>query len=399
MEHLPVCFLKNCKSLTHVNRGKVGKTDKTLLWLTQDGMASEGLSEQKQRDWNKWLTASVGIATAIAGVIQFYYKEIFAPAKVPVNIALDLEIKPLDADPLLEKDIITALMHIRISNKGTKSVYLKSPTWTAFGMHRTWTTRDAGSFSIPNIPDALDAWCPKKTGQKSLSEADFVTCLNRSLAPLDQGGNSQEFTDRIELPLSTTQTANPREVIASGPVGKDRELKPGQEILSQVLIPVSKQPKYDYLEALISVPTVSGVSSDEADKIASAVFINLQPEEPAKGLQSDKKSRSKTYQKLRGFCLTKAKPASLVNSLNAFRLPRRTDGDSRSHPGEKTEGICYNSSTIPDGNFMERNSQFVRHVLKADELNRFGAQFYDSTFEVPLQLPKDSASSQQSTTP
>jgi hypothetical protein len=363
-------------------------------------MASEGLSEQKQRDWNKWLTASVGIATAIAGVIQFYYKEIFAPAKVPVNISLDLEIKPLDADPLLEKDIITALMHIKISNKGAKSVYLKSPTWTAFGMRRTWTTRDAGSFSIPSIPDSLDAWCPKKTGQKSLSEDDFVTCLNRSLAPLDQGGNSQEFTDRIELPLSTTQTANPRELIASGPVGKDRELKPGQENLSQVLIPVSKKPQYAYLEALISVPTVSGVSSDEADKIAAAVFINLQPEEPAKGPQSDKKPRSKTYQKLRGFCLTKAKPASLVSDLlNAFRLPRRTDGDYRSRPGEKTKGICYNSSTIPEGNFFDRTSQFFQHILTMNELNRFGAQFYDSTFEVPLQLPKDSASSQQSKTP
>ncbi len=66
----------------------------------------------------------MSVATAITGAIQFYYKEIFAPAKVPINIALDLEIKPLDAEPNHRRDIIPALMQIKISNTGHNSVYL-----------------------------------------------------------------------------------------------------------------------------------------------------------------------------------------------------------------------------------------------------------------------------------
>jgi hypothetical protein len=366
-------------------------------------MTSEGASEPQQRDWNKWLTASVGVATAIAGLFQFYYKEIFAPAKVPVNIALDLKIKPLKADPKNETDVIMAMMHIKVSNKGVKSVYLKSPTWTAFGMYRTGNPRDAGSFSIPTTPLSLAAWCPKMNSPKGgVSEDAFVSCLNQQLAPLNPTGDIQEFMDRIELLPDSPQPHqnHARDLIASGPVGKDRELKPGQEILSQVLIPVSKKSQYHYLEALISVPTVSGVSSDEAEKIASAVFLNLQESEvAATKTRLQDESLPKLYQKLRGFCLAKAKPASLVDRLKAFRLPRRDDGDMRISLDEGIAGVCYNTETVPTGNFSERSRQFVRHVLKTDESNRFGAQFYDSTFEVPLQPLEEAASSQQNTNP
>jgi hypothetical protein len=366
-------------------------------------MTSEGASEPQQRDWNKWLTASVGVATAIAGLFQFYYKEIFAPAKVPVNIALDLEIKPLKVDPQNDKDVIVAMMEIKMSNKGVKSVYLKSPTWTAFGMYRTGNLRDAGSFSIPTTRLSLVAGCPKMNSPKGgMSEDAFVTCLNQRLAPLNPNGDIQEFTDRIELLPDSSQPHqnHVRDLIASGPVGKDRELKPGQEILSQVLIPVSKKPQYDYLEALISVPTVSGVSSDEAEKIASAVFLNLQESKvPPMKTRSQDESLPKLYQKLRGFCLAKAKPASLVDRLKAFRLPRRDDRDMRISLDEGMTGVCYSTQTVPTGVFSERIQKFLRHVLNIDEINRFGAQFYDSTFEVPLQPLEEAASSQQNRNP
>jgi hypothetical protein len=357
-------------------------------------MASNVTAEPQPRDWTKWLTASVGVATAITGVIQFYYKEIFAPAKVPVNIALELEIKPLTAKPSEQKDIITALMQIKISNTGNKSVYLKSPSWMAFGMHRTGQPRPAGSFSIPAAPVSLEAWCPEMgPPDGDVGEEAFVTCLNRRLAPLDSRGNSQDFTDRLELPPPPTRSHqhHVRELIASGPVGKDKELKPGQEIRSHILIPVSTKPRYDYIEAVISVPTVSGISPDVADKIASISFINVQ--DPL--AKSDPPAQSRVYQKLRGFCLTTTKPASLVDGLNAFRLPRRNNGDVHSSLGKKNTGTCYTSATIPQGRFGERTLHFIDRTLRPEELNRFGAQFYDATFEVPLQLPEESSSISQ----
>lgn len=358
-------------------------------------MTSQVKVEPQRRDLTKWLTASVGVATAITGIIQFYYKEIFAPAKVPVNIALDLEISPLKSDKNSPTDIIPAFMQIKISNTGNKSVYLKSPSWMAFGMHRNGQPRTAGNFSIPTTPDAksLAVWCP---GEKPIAgmglEHAFVMCLNRKLAPLGELNEPQEFTDRIELPPSKPPSVGGgdphyvRELIATGPVGKDKELKPGQEIQSHILIPVSTKPEYDYLEAVISVPTVSGIPPDEADKIASVAFVNLQGGPP------NAPSAPKVYQRLRSFCLTKARRSSLVDVLNAFKLPRRDNGEVKSSLGERKTGNCYTSATIPEG--MMRLKDWADRTLRETELDRYGAQFYDATYEVPFEQQGQPGSSE-----
>jgi hypothetical protein len=73
-----------------------------------------------------------------------------------------------------------------------------------------------------------------------------------------------------------------------------------------------------------------------------------------------------------------------VDGLNSFRLPRRDNGDVRSSPGKKATGNFYNSRTIPEGGFWERTMQFVDRTLRPEDLNRYGAQVFDATFEVPL---------------
>ena len=341
-------------------------------------MTSEVKIDPPRRDWTKWLTASVGVATAITGIFQFYYKEIFAPAKVPVNIALGLEISPLKLDRAIGGDIIPALMQIKISNTGNKSVYLKSPSWMAFGMHRNGQPRSAGTFTIPTSPESLEAWCPEaKSPSVAGLEGAFVQCWNQKLAPLTKRNALQVFTDRIELPPPKLKSKryHARELIATGPIGKGEELKPGQEIQSHILISVSTVPQYDYLEAVISVPTVSGIRPDQADKVASVVFINLQDTLP---------TTPKVYQQLRSFCLTKARKSSLVDVLNAFKLPRRDDGEVSSSLGERITGNCYTSEQIPHGTFFERLKAWADRTLREFELSRFGAQFYDATYEVPL---------------
>jgi hypothetical protein len=332
-----------------------------------------------RRDWTKWLTASVGVATAITGIIQFYYKEIFAPAKVPVNIALGLEISPLKPDKTNEGDVIPAFMQIKISNTGNKSVYLKGPIWTAFGMYRNSQPRSPGAFSIPtSLPKSLQAWCPEvKNHSGGAAEDAFVQCWNQKMAPLNADNYLQVFADRIEFyPPKTTSRHNFfRELIATGPVGKDSELKPGQEVESHILIPVSTKPQYDYLEAVIAVPTVSGIPSEQADSIASVAFINLQKPSPG---------TPKIYHRLTSFCLTKPRPSSLVNVLDAFKLPRRDEAEVGNSLGTQISGNCYTSAGIPRGTLNQRLIVWVTSILTVSEFDRFGAQFYDATYEVPL---------------
>ena len=345
-------------------------------------MTSEVKTDLPRRDWTKWLTASVGVATAFTGIFQFYYKEIFAPAKVPVNIALGLEISPLKLDRAIGGDIIPALMQIKISNTGNKSVYLKSPSWMAFGMHRNGQPRSAGTFTIPTSPESLEAWCPEvKRPIVAGLEGAFVQCWNQKLAPLTKENTLQVFTDRIELPPPKLKSKrdHARELIATGPVGKGEELKPGQEIQSHILISVSTVPQYDYLEAVVSVPTVSGIRPDQASKVASVAFINLQDPLPIPP------TAPKVYQRLQSFCVAKPRSSSLVDVLNAFKLHRRDEGEVRSSLGGRITGNCYRSDQIPRGNFYERVREWLDRSLREYELTRFGAQFYDATYEVPLQ--------------
>lgn len=154
---------------------------------------------------------------------------------------------------------------------------------------------------------------------------------------------------------------------------------------------MSTKPGYDYLELKFSIPSISGVSPDEADKIATATFINSQ--EPAEKTPQNsnpaESSSPRRYQMLQAFCLTTATQPSLVDGLKAFKLPRRIDGGMRISLDEENVGVCYNRETVPTGDFLERMRRFLRHVLRADHFYRFGAKFYDSTFEVPLQLPEE----------
>jgi hypothetical protein len=352
-----------------------------------------------RRDWNKWLTASVGVVSVVGGLVQFYYKEILLPAMVPVNMAADLEVKPLKTDAKTIKDIIPVMIQVKISNPAGQSIYLNSPIWKAFGIYRREVPRDSGSFSIPTVPDSFKEWCGMKDYSKDYAEEVFVMCLNQKLAPLSSGGYQQFFADRIELPAAPPRHGKSdqwreRELIAIGPLTKERELKPGVEIREQILIPVSTKPGYDYLELMFSIPSVSGVGPDEADKIATVKYINYQ-EPSAKAPQNSNPSESSSprlYQMLQGFCLTRVMQPSLVDRLKAFKLPRRNDEGTRISLDEKNAGVCYNAKMVPAGTFLERIQQFVRHVLREDHLNRFGAKFYDSTFEVPLQLPEENAS-------
>ena len=340
--------------------------------------------ENPHVDWNKWVTASVGVGTAVAGIFQFYYLQIFAPTKVPVNIALSLEINLLKPDSSNGRDTILVFMQIKISNTGNKVVYLKSPSWMAFGMHRNGQPRSAGTFTIPTSPESLEAWCSDvKTPSQHVVKDVFVYCWNQKMAPLaiDSLTNEirlQELTDRIELPIPE-ENGEPnyaRELIATGPLGKEKELKPGQVVQSHILIPVSTKPHYDYLEAVIAVPTVSGIPSEQADKIASVAFINLQDQLPTSP------PTLKVYQRLRSFCLTKPRPSSLVNVLDLFKLPRRYDGEVSSSLGKQVTGNCYTSAKIPQG--LKLLKEWGDGTLRVSEFDRFGAQFYDATFEVPL---------------
>jgi hypothetical protein len=118
------------------------------------------------RDWNKWLTASVGVVSVVGGLVQFYYKEILLPAMVPVNMAADLEVKPLKTDAKTVKDIIPVMIQVKISNPADKTIYLTSPIWKAFGIYRRGMPRDPGSFSIPKVPDSFKEWCGRKDDPK-----------------------------------------------------------------------------------------------------------------------------------------------------------------------------------------------------------------------------------------
>ncbi|MFN9623506.1 MAG: hypothetical protein ACK587_11870 [Cyanobacteriota bacterium] len=352
-------------------------------------MPSDENPSSQRRDFTKWLTASVGVATGITGIFQVYYKEIFAPAKVPVNIALGLEISPLTPNGNTAEKIIPALMQIKISNTGNKSVYLKNPIWMAYGIYRTWEPRSAGAFTIPTTPKRLEDWCDQaKEKSNSELEAAFVKCWNTSLAP-KKNDNLEPFTDRIELPPKTMardKRTHSRELIATGPIGKENELKQGQVIQSHILIPVSTIPKYDYLEAIISVPTVSGVSPDRAKKVASMLFINLQD---MKGLSS---SSTKVYQQLRGFCTLEPRRPSLVDVLNTYTLPRVGANEVATRPGDRITGSCYSWKDLPRGDYLNRLKEWGVRNLGEFDLNRFGAQFYDATYEVPLNTYGESES-------
>lgn len=370
-------------------------------------MASEEKAEPRELDLTKWLTAWVALATAISGILQFYYKEIFTPAKVPVNIALSLKISPLKPEVKPDDEstghLILAMMNVTISNKGNKSVYLKNPTWMAFGMRRYGKLITSASFSLPNLPGrgASHALCSNKySATDTITESMFVSCWNERLSPVINGQNglvaTQGFTDRFDLlpgedtetqPANSIEQVPARELIGTGPITTVPDLKTGSEIQTQVLIPVSTRLKYDYLEVQVSVPTVSGIPSEKANKIMLATFINPQDFSP------EHNTHPKVYQRLRGFCLTTARPASLVNILNAFKLPRRGMEDQGSTSTSAT-GTCYTS--VPHGLYGPRLLQWADHTLGA-EGDRFGAQFYDTTYEVPLLAQEEPAPSSNQT--
>ena len=205
----------------------------------------------KSEDWTKWITAFVGVTTALVAVTNFAYKELIAPSAVPINISLDLQVEPREivrvpastTEATNERDgeFIPVILSVKATNGSNKTLALAKPFWIIYGMNKKQASLTSNSFLAPK---------------------QFITkTYNRFL-----GDPLQSDIPRMEVPQGSYRSnrnneailnENPRKLIAAGELFPQRAIRSREAIQVQRTVFVDKADNFTYLEARVYIPTLA----------------------------------------------------------------------------------------------------------------------------------------------
>ena len=168
---------------------------------------------------NTWMQTVVLLAAFIWGISTFYIKEVVMPKAVPVNISVNLQLKPIGTGPVIRQDqgprLVAVEMKASASNPSTREVALLPNVWIAYGIKTIFYKNEAWFY-------------------------EYASDILRS-------GRNQSVQRH-----SSGASAPP--VVATGVLFPDVSLKPNEAVATSTIIHVPDG-EYDVLEVQVVMPS------------------------------------------------------------------------------------------------------------------------------------------------
>jgi hypothetical protein len=295
-------------------------------------------------EWTKSVSTLLAVGGSLWVAWVFVFDKILVPAAAPVNVALQLDIKPLKTEAAkTNQDRIVVQLSATAKNSSNRVLTIRKTFWVAHARH------------LPASPDLI-------------SEDDMILDVNRQMGlggdvlSLD-GGASSRFQ----------KSDDPWDVVAFGPLFDLNEIRPGEEIRTQRLIflpakhRIAKgeksaghaagegpdQPReepYDVLRVKVIIPSYAKRSS-----IAEQDLIRV---------VGGFRNTSQDFVQV-GFCRAERQFAKhgIHWFFDKFALPR---------------------DRFDDPAFREPAIHYCPNLMTPEEREKVGAQVFGSTYEIEL---------------
>jgi hypothetical protein len=163
-----------------------------------------------------WVQTSAILIAGIWAAYTFVYKEIVVPKSVPINITMDLNVKRIMQKEAVDSNsgsIFPVEISVNAKNPSTRSIYLLSSAWWAYGINVERHKTDKAEF-----------------------DQSVIDALHNTMG---------EYAERYTMVSSES-------LVASGSLFSNTSLKP-EEIIKRTLI-IYLPPRYDKLKLVIQIP-------------------------------------------------------------------------------------------------------------------------------------------------
>jgi hypothetical protein len=319
----------------------------------------------KSEDWTKWITAFVGVTTALVAVTNFAYKELIAPSAVPINISLDLQVEPreivrvppnttTEAPNGRDGEFIPVVLTVKATNDSNKTLAMAKPFWIIYGIHKKQASFTSNSFLAPK---------------------EFITeTFNKFL-----GNPLQSDIPRMEVPQDsyrnnkdneTLLNENPRKLIAAGELFAQREIRSREAIQVQRTVFVDKWDNYTYLEARVYIPTLAKrAPGQQPNRILFYSFAN------PLGYSLDKELN--TFFLINAWCVEPMR-MQLRESMDRYGMLTLLK------PSVFLESRRRNTAFCRIDPKFQSSPMSLGSLLDPDQEAQAGAQFFTTSYEVLL---------------
>jgi len=352
--------------------------------------------EVKNKDWTKWITALVGVSTALFSVTSFAYKEMITPNAVPINISLDLKVEQRAGKPIpishlpgaggrndKKGSFIPILFTVKAINDSNKTLELQKPFWIVYGIHKTTEPYTSNMFLAPRkFVESFN----KSIGNPLQSDITRIEVPPHSYFYEPQKAGfytlpKNQAEDKLKDDDQRLITGTPRKLISVGEVFSQRELRSKEQIQAQRTIFIDTSDNYDFLEARVYIPTLAKGNSSQQGKTLFYSFISDQTNNPKTLLQ-------RSY--LQNSWCEKPMKSQLVESKDLLGLltllePRifheiRQVGKSSSEPNAalRQTSFCRSDPKI------QRSPLLLNSNLSQKMEKELGAQIFITSYEVLL---------------
>jgi hypothetical protein len=197
--------------------------------------------------WDKLVAVFVSLTGVAGGAGTFYYKEIYTPSAVPVNVSMALDIqrlpqRPIQAGPIM----IPVQLSAAAKNESNRILKINKTHWVAYA---------------------------RSLSGDLVTQADFIADVNSQMALGDtslnlKDGASSRFQKSIER----------WDPVGFGPLFDNNEIRPKEEIRAQRLIYVpahavesegasNKASLYQMLRVKVSIPTYAKTTLADEDLV------------------------------------------------------------------------------------------------------------------------------------
>lgn len=306
-------------------------------------------------DGGEW-TKSVSTLLAIGGSLWvgwvFVFDKILVPAAAPVNVALQLDIKPLKTEAAKAgRDRIAVQLAATAKNASNRVLTIRKTFWLAHARH---------------LPASAE----------SISEDDMILDVNsqmglgRSQLSLE-GGASSRFQ----------KSDDAWDVVAFGPLFDLNEIRPGEEIRTQRLIflPARRQVTHGQKVAHATGRQAVQTGDEPYDVLRVKVIIPSYAKRSSIAQQDlirvvgGFRNTSQDFVQV-GFCRAERQFAKhgIHWFFDKFALPR---------------------DRFDDQAFREPAIHYCPNLMTPEEREKIGAQVFGSTYEIDLNAPLTSRQS------
>jgi hypothetical protein len=291
------------------------------------------LVRPKDDDWTKPLGAVLATVGFLWGAWVFLFQEVLRPAVAPVNISLALEIKRLK--PLSEAigNAQPVLLTASAKNSSKKILTIRKTFWVAHAIALSRAKQNPdNSIQLPNTEEGM------------IKDINNQMTLGRDMLSLEGTATS-----------SYQSSADKWQVIGFGSLFDVNEIRPDEEIKVQrvVLVPKLASPNdFKLLRVRVMIPSYAKRSNLADEDLIRVVGGISQP--------------SKEFVKV-GFCQAERnwRQHGLRWFFDKFALPQ----DRFDSPV-----------------FREPASRYCPTLMTPEQRDRVGAQVFNSTFEIPLDV-------------